>query len=160
MGNEITNNWINKTMNNWEKFITDQCSEHNILNDINDLWFDLCITVIDLEGDDINFIGRELQIVVYDNSEGEDNRCELGTLLTEIIFTEDSDNNFEPYILLNEPDYHSTGSCHSISYLGEGTIDEVVKILKKINTIDYNLFSESNKEDFGSFNSSKMKSKS
>jgi antitoxin component YwqK of YwqJK toxin-antitoxin module len=80
------------------------------------------------------------------------------TIYPELIIGDDQDNNFEPYIIINTPEHNEPELGDGWSNLGEMNFEETVKTLEEMNTLDYNLISEDEKEDFTYFSSSKIKS--
>jgi antitoxin component YwqK of YwqJK toxin-antitoxin module len=80
------------------------------------------------------------------------------TIYPELVIGDDRDNKFEPYIIINAPEHNEPELGDGWSNLGEMDFEETVKRLEEMKTLDYNLISEDEKEDFTYFSSSKIKS--
>lgn len=103
------------------------------------------------------FKAREMQIQYSYKEDGEWYSGDE-TIYPELVIGDDRDNNFKTYIIINTPEHNEAELGDSWSNLGEMNFEETVKTLEEMNTLDYNLISEDEKEDFTYFSYSKIKS--
>lgn len=150
--------FIKEISQNWRKFLLDvteiECDEKEELADTKfDIYF--CDSNFCNENEDVIFKAREMQIKIWYKEDGEWHEGDT-TYYPELICGDDKDNDYETYIFFNTPNANPELG-NGWSNTGEMTLSETVTFLENIKTLDYNLLSEEEKNDFAYFSITKTK---
>ena len=148
-------------VNDWKNFLLSltglsEMDDKNLLDIKFDIFF--CKTsFVDDDGVQI-FFADEMQIKTLHKDE-EDGEWYEGDQIyfPDLICGDDTDNNFETYIIVNTPAANAE-LADGWSNSGEMTLDETIDFLENLKVLDYELLPDDEKHNFKYFSSSKINS--